>query len=132
MTKETTKNVRVQRKPLIQRGPQVINGNKDPEFEYRFVNDTGSRVHNFKQAGYELVTDSELTVGDARLTNASELGSAKRVVGNDGTTSYLMKIKKEWYQEDQQVKEESLREQEAAMKQEATQGMYGSLKMTRD
>ena len=32
---------RVERKSLFQRGPQAINGERDPNFEYRFVNDTG-------------------------------------------------------------------------------------------
>jgi len=47
MTKETIKSARVARKPLTQRGPQAIAGTKDSDFEYRFVNDTGSRIHNF-------------------------------------------------------------------------------------
>ena len=130
-TKETRQS-RVSRKPLHQRGPQAISGDKDPNFEYRFVNDTGSRIHNFQQAGYELVTDSELKVGDARLSDAGELGSGKRVISNDGTTSYLMKIKKEWYEEDKKAKADAIKEQESAMKQEATQGMYGKLNLSRD
>ncbi len=132
MSRESVKSARVARKPLNQRGPQAISGDKDPNYVYRFVNDTGSRIHNFKQAGYELVEDNELAVGDARVSDASDFGSAKRVVSNDGTTSYLMRIKKEWYDEDQAVKAATLREQEAAMKQDASQGMYGSLKLNRD
>lgn len=128
MTKTTEK--RVQRRPLFQRGPQSILGEKDPNYEYRFVNDTGSRIHNFQQAGYELVTGDDLSVGDSRIQDAGELGSGKRVISNDGTTSYLMKIKKEWYKEDQDAKAALVSEQEAAMKKEASQGMYGSIKTT--
>lgn len=123
---------RVERKPLFQRGPQAISGDKDPNFEYRFVNDTGSRIHNFKQAGYELVTEEDLEVGDSRVKDAGELGSGKRVISNDGTTSYLMRIKKEWYQEDQAAKARLVDEQEQAMRQEASQGMYGKLEFNRD
>lgn len=130
MTKTTEK--RVQRRPLFQRGPQSILGEKDPNYEYRFVNDTGSRIHNFQQAGYELVTDEELTVGDSRIQDPSSSGSGKRVISNDGTTSYLMKIKKEWYTEDQEAKAKMLDEQEAAMKREATQQFTGTLKTSRD
>ena len=132
MTEKNVKSARVQRKPLFQRGPQAISGDKNPEYVYRFVNDTGSRIQNFKEAGYEIVQDNELTVGDARVSDPSDLGSAKRVVSNDGTTSYLMRIKKEYYQEDQSAKQSLVDEQESAMKQEAAQGMYGSLKMKRD
>lgn len=118
---------RVQRKPLFQRGPQSIMGDKDPNYHYRFVNDTGSRIANFQAAGYEFVTDESLVVGDNRVVDASDLGSGKRVISNDGTVSYLMRIKKEWYDEDQATKAEHIAEQEKAMKQDATQGMYGKL-----
>lgn len=128
MTKDI-KAARVTRKPLFQRGPQAISGDKDDSYHYRFVNDTGSRIHNFKQAGYEFVADTDIAVGDSRVIDASEFGSTKRVISNDGTTSYLMRIKKEFYNEDQAAKAEFISEQEAAMKKEATQGYYGSIKM---
>lgn len=128
MTKDI-KAARVTRKPLFQRGPQAISGDKDENYHYRFVNDTGSRIHNFKQAGYEFVADTDIAVGDSRVIDASEFGSTKRVISNDGTTSYLMRIKKEFYNEDQAAKAEFISEQEAAMKTEATQGYYGSIKM---
>lgn len=132
MTEKTTRSTRVVRKPLSQRGPQAISGDKNPDYEYRFVNDTGSRIHNFQQAGYEFVTGDELVVGDSRVTDASDLGSNKRVISNDGTTSYLMRIKRDWYKEDQQAKAQQIQEQEAAMKQEASAGMYGKLNLSRD
>lgn len=127
MAREITPK-RVDRKPLFQRGPQSVAGQKDPNFEYRFVNDTGSRISNFQQAGYEFVEDSELVVGDSRVSDPSDIGTSKRVTSNDGTISYLMRIKKEWYDEDQKAKAAKVAETEAAMKQSATQGMYGSIK----
>lgn len=127
MTKDTVKTTRVTRKPLFQRGPQAIGGEKDPNYHYRFVNDTGSRIDLFKQAGYEFVDDTELTVGDSRVSDPSALGSGKRVISNDGTVSYLMKIKKEYFDEDQAAKAAHLDEQEEAMKADASQGMYGKL-----
>ena len=130
MTRESTKSARVARKPLTQRGPQAIAGDKNPEFEYRFVNDTGSRIQNFKAAGYEFVTGDDLIVGDNRVSDATDLGSAKRVISNDGTTSYLMRIKRDWYEEDQASKAAAIKEQEAAMKQEASAGMYGKLNIS--
>lgn len=130
MSRETVKSARTARKPLAQRGPQAIAGEKNPEFEYRFVNDTGSRIQNFKAAGYEFVTGDDLIVGDNRVSDATDLGSAKRVISNDGTTSYLMRIKKDWYEEDQASKAAAIKEQEAAMKQEASTGMYGKLNIS--
>ena len=121
---------RVARKSLFQRGPQSILGEKDPNYVYRFVNDTGSRVANFQSAGYEFVEDKDLVVGDSRVFDPSDLGSAKRVTSNDGTTSYLMRIKKEYYEEDQAAKAALINETEQAMKRDASQGLYGSIKVT--
>lgn len=121
---------RPERKPLFQRGPQSVAGVKDPNFEYRFVNDTGSRISNFQAAGYEFVEDSELIVGDSRVSDPNDVGTSKRVTSNDGTVSYLMRIKKEWYEEDQKAKADRIAETEKAMRQEASQGMYGSIKVT--
>lgn len=123
---------RVTRKSLFQRGPQSIAGEKDPDFMYRFVNDTGSRIVNFQSAGYEFVEDTDLVVGDARVFDPTDIGSGKKVTSNDGTVSYLMRIKKEWYEEDQAAKAALVDETEKAMKQEATQGTYGKLKVSRD
>jgi len=121
---------RVARKSLNQRGPQAIAGDKDPNYVYRFVNDTGSRVANFQAAGYEFVQDTDLVVGDSRVFDPSDIGSGKRVTSNDGTVSYLMRTKKEYYEEDQAAKAAQISETEQAMKQEASQGMYGNLKIT--
>ena len=126
MTKEITK--RVTRKPLHSRGPQSVSGEKDPNFHYRFVNDTGSRIQNFKEAGYELVVDQDLVVGDSNAVDITGLGSSKRVVSNDGTVSYLMRTKKEFFDEDQQAKAKRIDDLEASTKD--TPGMYGSIKMT--
>lgn len=121
---------RTGRKPLFQQGPQAVAGELDPNFVYRFVNDNGSRISNFQAAGYEFVEDADLRVGDSRVFDPSDSGSAKIVTSNDGSRAYLMRIKKEWYDEDQAKKAERLDEQEEAMKQKATQGMYGSIKVS--
>ena len=122
---------RVVRKSLFQRGPQSIAGEKDPNYVYRFVNDTGSRIANFQAAGYEIVKDDELTVGDSRVFDPSDLGSGKKVTSNDGAVSYLMRIKKEYYEEDQAAKQNYINETERAMKQQATQSAdYGTFKVT--
>jgi hypothetical protein len=42
-----------------------------------------------------------------------------------------MRIKDEWYKEDQAYKEQQLKEQELAMKANSSQD-YGSLKITKD
>lgn len=129
----TTKNTekRVERRPLHQRGPQAIaSGTLEPGFQYRFVNDIGSRIENFKAAGYEIVTDNSLAVGDSRVNDPSGLDSTKTVTSNDGTKSYLMRIKDEWYNEDQKAKQASILEQEKAIQTPRSQGAdYGSVNL---
>ena len=130
MTSRTPQK-RVVRKPLSAQGPLNISGEKDPNFHYRFVNDTGSRVYNYQQAGYEIVTDGDITVGDSRVSDASDLGSHRRVVGDQGTTSVLMRIPKEYYEEDQAKKNALLDEQDQAMKQQATKDLdYGKIQIS--
>ena len=118
---------RVARKSLLQRGPQSVIGDKDPNYVYRFVNDVGSRIANFQSAGYEFVEDSSLVVGDSRVSDPANIGTSKRVTSNDGTVSYLMRTKKEYYEEDQAAKAALVDETERAMKQDASQGMYGKI-----
>lgn len=127
MARETNK--RVERKPLFQRGPQSIAGEKDSDYVYRFVNDTGSRIANFQQAGYEIVTDQDLVVGDSRVSDPNTIGAGKSVTSNDGTVSFLMRIKREWYTEDQKAKAAQINETEQAMKQNSSSD-YGTLKVS--
>ena len=127
MARENTK--RVVRRTLAQRGPMVIHGEKDENFEYRYINDTGSRIQLMREAGYELVENTELKLGDSRVSDPTNLGNALSVTSNDGTKSYLMRIKKEWYLEDQQAKEQSNAELEKALKQDATQMDYGKVEI---
>lgn len=122
---------RPERKSLFQRGPQAIAGDKDPNYVYRFVNDTGSRVANFQSAGYEIVRDENLVVGDNRVFDPSASETGKKVISNDGTVSYLMRIKKEWHDADQAAKQAYIDETEGAIKQTASQGAdYGSVKLS--
>lgn len=127
MKPATQRPQRATRKPLFQRGPQSITGEKDPNFQYRFVNDTGSRIDNYKEAGWELVTDENLNVGDKRTKDGTEMGSAKTVISDDGQVQYLMRISNEWYDEDQRAKRDFNAEQERAINPDASQGFVGKI-----
>lgn len=94
--------------------------NKEAGYEYRFVNDVGDRVELFKERGWELVDAADVRIGDRRVDSATTLGSkAQASVDKVGTKAFLMRIKNEWYQEDQADKAKSIAEQELAMKQQA-------------
>lgn len=122
---------RVQRTPIGTRNVLTVKG-KDPNYVYRHVNDIDDRVQMFQEAGYELVQDESVQVGDKRVNAASSLGSAKAVSVGQGTKAYLMRIKREWYEEDQAKKLSNVADIERATKEKALDGTYGDLKLSRD
>lgn len=122
---------RVKRQPVGQRNRLSVSG-KDPNYEYRFVNDIGDRIQMFQEAGYELVSRDEHRIGDSRLDIARPDGSNAMVsVGvkpnGDPQRAYLMRIKKEWYDEDQKAKRERIQEVEEQLKKPNIEGAYGEI-----
>lgn len=102
--------------------------NKDPNYVYRWVNDTPGRLEKFKDAGYEVVTQDH-EVGSKAVDRGSKLGSAITKSVGGQITAVLMRIPREWYDEDQAAKQAELDALEASMKDSAHQDRYGSLKI---
>ena len=116
---------------------------KDPDFEYRFVSDVnemGNRIVRFQEGGWEFAPSDNLRIGQAMVYKTSDLGSIVRVPeGQRGDGyMYLMRIKKEWYDEDQVAKQDQIDVVEADMRRErdpdnpADDGMYGEISLKRD
>lgn len=115
---------------------------KDPEYVYRFVLDadeSGERILMHQQAGYELVTRNEVgPVGQARVGNDSGSGSVVRVPAGGHTEMgapkylYLMKIHRDWYNEDQKAKVQQTIEDERQMlnQSQSEEGRYGEIKVS--
>ena len=122
---------RVSRTPIGTRNILTVKG-KDPNYVYRHVNDIDDRISMFQEAGYELVQDESVVAGDKRVNAASSLGSAKAVSVGQGTKAYLMRIKRDWYEEDQAKKLSNVADIERATKEKALDGTYGDLKLSRD
>lgn len=129
---EATKKARP-RRASINGTRNILNvSGKDPNFEYRIVNDTGDRIALFEEAGYELVTDSKIKVGDRRLANPTKEGSPVKVSVGGGQQAFLMRIPKEFYAEDQEKKNAYVDEQEKGMIREAKANSdYGKLEVSR-
>lgn len=99
---------------------------KDPAFEYRIVKDKPGRVDKFLVGGYEIVTN-ETQVGDKRVGVPAQEGSPVKISLGGGEQGYLMRIPKEWYDEDQKAKQDALDAQESAMKrQHRSDGLTGT------
>lgn len=121
---------RVRRTTLGRRRPLTVTG-KEPGYVYRVVNDQGDRINTFMEAGYELVEDKGVTVGDNRIGNPTAEGSVAQISVGGGTKAYLMRIREDWYKEDQAAKQEDVNRLEAATKEKALDGNYGELRIGR-
>jgi DNA-binding PadR family transcriptional regulator len=106
---------------------------KDPNYVYRFVKDVaenGARVLRFLEGGYSLVRydEEDIVVGENHVFKSTDNGSII-VVKEGAGYNYLMKIRRDWYEEDQQAKENNIKKYEGHMKRrretETDDGMYG-------
>ena len=105
---------------------------KEPGFTYRWVNDTDDRISEFEEIGYEVVKDKTIKVGDKRVNSPSADGTPVQKSVGGGTQAFLMRIKDEFYQEDQAAKQKRIAELEASLKTEAqAQGLIGKLELSR-
>src|SRR5574343_824960 len=112
-------SARPRRTPLSQRNRLSVK-NKEPGYFYRIVNDVDDNVHLLQERGYELCTHEQVgAVGDKRVDNTTSIGSVAHFSVGQGTKAVVMRIKDEWYKEDQTVKQQQVDEMEASMNQEA-------------
>jgi|SRR5579859_6045142 len=106
---------------------------KDPNFEYRWVNDTPGRIAMFKHSGWETVTNSEVDTGNFRAEEASEMGSLAYAIvdGGTGLKAYVMKIRKEWYEQFMDEHEAEVASAEAGLRPNTSDGEYGGVEIDR-
>lgn len=125
---------RTKRTPVNGRNVLTVEG-KEPGYVYRIVNDVGQRIETFKEGGYELVQAKDVKVGDRRVNNASAEGSMAQVSVGSGQKAFVMRIPKEWYDEDQLAKNAQIDKLEQSMKQDALSKndlRSGKLEITRE
>lgn len=134
MTKEAIAKApsgRARRPSLTPKGRMYVAG-KDPDYEYRFVNNVDGKVEQRAEDGWEVVTKAELKqVGDKRVDSPSSEGASQEVYVGHGHKAVLMKLRKDWYEEDQAAKQVAVDQRENATKQEALDGHYGKLTISR-
>lgn len=131
-----------QPKELIAKAPRArktrtkINGRnvltvkgKDPNYSYRIVNDESDRIEQFKEYGYEIVSASDVRVGDKRVNAATPEGSQAQVSVGGGQKAFVMRKPKEWHEEDQDEKLEIVRKLEESIKNPS--GDYGKIVVER-
>lgn len=143
-----TLNDRPERLPLAQHRDKLTVKGKDPDYQYRFVKDTcdivtdkegntqlrpGNRILRFQQAGWEFVEGSSVDVGQNHVYKTENIGSIVRIPAGTNEFLYLMRIRKEWYEEDQRTKEKNILDAETQLSGPAKDhGMYGSVSIDYD
>lgn len=111
---------RPKRKPIGEPS-DILNFEKEPGYVYRVVNNNPhrqgeARIKRFLEAGYEIVQNPNIEGGDERVGAPSQMGTpVVRPVGG-GVTGVLMRIKKDWYDEDQAKKMEKVDKAEDDLK----------------
>ena len=110
---------RPRRTPIGRRNRLTVE-NRDPNYHYRVVNDVDGRVQDLLDLDYEIVLDAK--VGDKRVDEVSSLGSAKQISVGGGVKAVVMRKRKDWFDEDQAVRQKELDDLEASMNIAAKRG----------
>lgn len=121
---------RVRRGPLGKKNVLTVSG-KEPGYVYRIVNDTGSNIQERLDQGYELVENDSVQIGDKRIGNPGATGSVAEAHVGGGMKAVVMRIREDWYNEDQADKQAYVDATEAATKEKALEGNYGKLDISR-
>jgi hypothetical protein len=106
-------------------------GSLDPNYNYRTVNDEGSRIEEMKSYGYEIAPDEDLKYGSS---NPTQTGSAHTVVVDKrtGKKGVLMRQPIDYHEEDRVTRAKAIDKTEESMfrKLKTDEGRYGDVERT--
>jgi hypothetical protein len=114
------------------RAPLVVKGFDHDNYAGRWVDDRDERIAMFLEAGYEFVTKEQAKVSkeDKTIDSSSGLDSRVKKPGGQGKTLYLMRLPRQFYNEDQLAKQREVDEIERAMAASGKDGVdYGQVSM---
>jgi len=96
--------------------------NKEEGYVYRWVTDSdvqGSRMYKYKRGGWEMsplaTPDGAIIVGEEAVFKTENKDDIIRLHVGAGQFAYLMRIKKEWYDEDKAKQAADIDEVEATI-----------------
>lgn len=125
---------RRKRVPLVEQN-RLMSFQRDDDYVYRLVNDTGDRIERFRKAGYEIVDKNNQEIElDSRVQDPSWRHSALSQPVGEGIIAYCMRIPREWWEEDQKAKQKLIKESEDNMRRPSIKGVsqnrtYGEIKI---
>lgn len=96
----------------------------DPNFRYYGATDKPGNIEKMKRAGYELV-ESDKPLGDFRVADGSKMGKAVSKPSGGGFTTYLMRIPREFYDEDRKAKDDHVNRIEKSLQPNKAKDEYG-------
>lgn len=115
----------------------------DPNYSYRYVKDTmvesenkeealvarpGQRLMRFLDDGWTFVKAEDVIVGQNHVYRTGNYGSIVKVPAGQDEYLYLMRIKKEWFEEDKAAKaKERLDIDEVQTEDAHARGLYGAV-----
>jgi hypothetical protein len=103
---------------------------EDKDYYYHVVSDKNNRVYQLQQRGYEIVKqDGKIVMGDC---NPKEVGDTITTTCDDsnGTKGVLMRIRREWKEEDDAYRQEQVaKTEEALFRTLKDEGQYGEVKI---
>lgn len=129
--KSTESGARPKRRSFAEQRNELTFEGQNDSYMYRVFNDVDNRLQNAEIAGYEYVR-SEEQLGDPTVDGASPQGAVVTKPVGGGKTGVLMRIKREWYDEDQQSKRRKIQDTEDALSNKAREdGHYGGISIKR-
>lgn len=108
-------------------------GDLDPAYKYRWINSAvKGRIERFQAAWYEVVVDDK-KVGDERINQADPIASAI-TLNSGGDIMVLMRIRKEYAEEDARQYNEQVDKTEAGLRKKIGDnpngdGQYGNVEI---
>lgn len=124
---EVVRSDRPTRKSFAEQRNTLTYDGQDKNYVYRMFNDVDGRLEKAELAGYEYVQSRE-NVGDPTVDSANAQGSVVTKPVGGGKTGVLMRIKREWYEEDQNKKLRKIQEAESALANKSHEdGHYGGI-----
>lgn len=136
--KRYDRDVRITRETRIPLGgfrDKLTVANKDPNFHYYWeldLGEKGTKIARALQAGYVFVkAEEEPVIAEAAVYTAQDVGNIIRVAAGGGMYHYLLKIPKEWREEDQARVQERVNQTEQSMLGKPAGNFYGGISIDR-
>lgn len=130
-TKVETQKPAKKRRPVgLQNRLEILN--QDPTRVYRLINEDPARVAQFESAGYRIEDVQAYMAGAKKGGKGSSTDNMFHAGG--GQKQVLVSIEKEFYDEDQALKQAKVDAIEAQIKNKTAdglQGFYGDIKISR-